>query len=162
MHDQVYPQLHPWLHCQVDYQLVLKCIIFFTILCIFKCSLKWNLRRAQVQHRELPQVPLFIESFCALPCPEKCTTMRIFKCNSTFTSTAPLISTSNVPSCASVYRSQGTTLGVPSNEPSVESSIALMHLQVHHQLQRRMRPFCHFLMHQKWSFKLNSKVHLQV
>ena len=115
----------PWLHCQVDYHLGVKCIIFFTTLCIFKCSLKWNLRCFQVQHREPPQVHLFIESFCALLCPDKCTTMRIFKCNSTFTSSAPLISTSNAPSCTSVYRSQGTTLVLSSNEPSADSSTAL-------------------------------------
>ena len=113
----------PWLHCQVHYQLGVKCIIFVTILCIFKCSLKWNLRCAEVQHREPRQIKLFIESFCALLCPEKCTTMCIFKCNSVFTSSAPLISTSNAPSCVSVYRSQGTTLGVPSDEPSVASPI---------------------------------------
>ena len=77
-----------------------------------------------MQHSETPQVHFFIESFCALLCPEKCTTMRIFKCNSTLTSSALLILTSNAPSCASVYRSQSTTLGVLSNDPSVESSIA--------------------------------------
>ena len=51
--------------------------------------------------------------------------MRNFKCNSIATSSAPLISTLKAPSCASIYRSQGTTLGVPSDEPSVASSIAL-------------------------------------
>ena len=115
----------PSLHCRVDYQLGVKCMIFFTIFCILKCSLKWNLRFSQEQHRVPPQVHLFIESFCALLCPDMCTTMRIFKCNSIVTSSAPLISTSNAPSCASVYRSQGTALGVSSDEPSVASSIAL-------------------------------------
>ena len=115
----------PWLHCRVGYQLGVKCMIFFTIFCIFKCSLKWNLRCAQEQHRVPPNVHLFIESFCALRCPDMCTTMHIFKWNSIFTSSAPLISTSNAPSCVSVYRSQGTTLGVPSDEPSVASSITL-------------------------------------
>ena len=51
--------------------------------------------------------------------------MCIFKCNSTFTSSATLISISNALSCAFVYRSQGTTLGIPSDEPSVASSVAL-------------------------------------
>ena len=115
----------PWLHCRADYQLGVKCTIFFTIFCIFKCSLKWNLRCSQEQHRVSPQVHLFIESFCALLCPDMCTTIRIFKCNSIVTSSAPLISTSNAPSCTSVYRSQGTALGLSSDEPSVASSIAL-------------------------------------
>ena len=100
-------------------------MIFFTVFCIFKCSLKWNLRCAQEQHRVPPKVHLFIESFYALLCPDMCTTMLIFKCNSIVTSSAPFIPTSNTPSCASVYRSQGTTLDVPSDEPSVVSSIAL-------------------------------------
>ena len=69
----------PWLHCRVDYQLGVKCIIFFTLLCMFKFYL---------------------------------------------TSSAPLISSSNTPSGPSAYRSQSTTLGVPSDEPSVASSIA--------------------------------------
>ena len=51
--------------------------------------------------------------------------MHIFKCNSIVTSSAPLISTSNAPFCASKYRSQGTTLGVPLDEPSVATLIAL-------------------------------------
>ena len=87
----------PWLHCRVGYQLGVKCMIFFTIFCIFKCSLKWNLRCAQEQHRVPPKVHLFIkvhffiESFCALLCPDMCTTMRIqvqlncyFKCTLNF------------------------------------------------------------------------------
>ena len=115
----------PWLHCRVGYQLGVKCMLFFTIFCIFKCSLKWNLRCAQEQHRVPPKVHLFFESFCAILCPDMCITMRIFKCNSIFTSSAPLISTSNAPSCSSGYRSQGTTLGVPSDESSAASSIAL-------------------------------------
>ena len=119
------PRYTPWLHCWVDYQLGVKCIIFFAILGMFICSLKWKLRCAQVEHRVHPQVHLFVESFCALLCPDKRTTMRIFKCNSFVTSSAPLISTSNAPFCASDYRSQGTTIGVTSGEPSVASSIAL-------------------------------------
>ena len=119
----------PWLHCRVGYQLGVKCMIFFTIFCIFKCSLKWNLRCTQEQHRVPRKVHVFIESFCALLCPDMRTIMRIFKCNSIVTSSAPLTLTSNAPSCAPVYTYQsatlGATLGVPSNEPSVASSIAL-------------------------------------
>ena len=115
----------PLLHCQVDYQLGVKCIFFFTFLCICKCSLKWNLMCAQVQHKVLPQIHYLIESFCALLCPDKCTTMGIFMCNSIVTSSASLILIANPLSCASLFRSQGTPLGVPSDEPSVASSIAL-------------------------------------
>ena len=78
-----------------------------------------------MQYRVPPQIHLVIESLFALLCPKKCITMRILKCNSIFTSSAPLISTSNAPSCASLYRSQGTPLGVPSDLPSVASSTAL-------------------------------------
>ena len=59
----------PWLHWQVDYQVGIKYIFFFTILCIFKCSLKWDL--TQVQHRVPPQVHYFIESLCAHLCSDK-------------------------------------------------------------------------------------------
>ena len=51
--------------------------------------------------------------------------MRIFNWNSIATSISPLISTSNAPSCASLYRPQGTSLDVPSDEPSVKFSVAL-------------------------------------
>ena len=78
-----------------------------------------------MQHRLPPPVYLFIELFCALLCPNKCTTMRIFKCNSFVTSSVPLISTSNAPSCGSLYRSRSAPLGVPSDEPAGASSISL-------------------------------------
>ena len=71
------------------------------------------------------QVHLFIESFFALLSLNKCTIMPILKCNSVVTSSAPLISTSNAPFCAYLYRSQSTSIGVPPDEPSVVSSIAL-------------------------------------
>ena len=35
------------------------------------------------------------------------------------------MSTSNATSCASLYRPQGTSLDVPSDEPSVKFSVAL-------------------------------------
>ena len=121
----MYPQVHPLIALSNGLSTRRKMHNFLYNIEHFKCSLKWNLWCAQVQHRVPPQVYLFIESFCALLCPGNCTTMHIFKCNSIVTSSAPLISTSNAPSCASVYRSQGTTLGVPSEEPLVVSSIAL-------------------------------------
>ena len=103
----------------------IKCIFFFTFLCIFKCCRNWNLRCAQVQYRMPPKVHLFIESFCAVLYLKKCTTMRIFKWNSVVTSSVPLISTLNAPSCPSLYKSQSTPLVVPSDKLSVASSIAL-------------------------------------
>ena len=114
-----------WLLCQFDHELGIKCIFLFTFLGIFKCCLKWNLSCTPVQHRVPSQVQLFIESFCAFLCPKKCTRMRMFKCNSIVTSSAPLISNSNAISCTSLYRSQSTPLGGPSDEPSVGSSVAL-------------------------------------
>ena len=113
------------MNCQVNHQLGINCIFFFTSLYIFKCSLKRNLKCAQVQHRVSLQVRLFIRSFCRLLCCKKCANLRIFKSNSIVTSSAHLISTSNAPSCASLYRSQSTPLYVPSDELSVTSSIAL-------------------------------------
>ena len=68
---------------------------------------------SQEQHRVLPQVHLSIESFCALMCPNKCTTTHIFKCNS------------NAPCFASSNRPQSTPLGVLSDKLSVASSIVL-------------------------------------
>ena len=44
---------------------------------------------------------------------------------STVISNAPLISISNALSCATLYRSQGTPLGVPSDKPLAMPSIAL-------------------------------------
>ena len=52
--------------------------------------------------------------------------MHTFKSNSIVTSRAPLISTSNAPSCLSLYRFQSTTIDVASDEPSVTSSVALI------------------------------------
>ena len=70
---------------------------------IFFCNL-------QVQHKVTPQVHLLLNSFVNSHT-SKCTTMCIFKCNSIVTSSAPLISTSNV--------------GIPSDEPSRAPSTAL-------------------------------------
>ena len=85
----------------------LKCIFFFIFLHTFMCTLKWNFRCAlKFNSQVLPQVHLFIELFCALLCPSKCTTMRIFKCNSIVASSAPLISTLNTPFYESLCRSQ--------------------------------------------------------
>ena len=103
----------PQVHSQVDNQFGVICIYFFTFFCIF------------VQHRVPPQVHFFIESFCALLYPNKCTTIRIFKGNSIVTLRVALISTSNAPFCASLYRSQSTPLGVRSDKPSMASSVAL-------------------------------------
>ena len=109
------------------------------------------------------QVQLFIELLCALLCTNNYTAMCIFRCNSIVPLSAPFISIANSPSCASLYRSQNTPLNVPSDEPLVTSSIALTSaLQVHHQVQRQVHPFCHLLVHLHWLFKVNSDVHLQV
>ena len=109
------------------------------------------------------QVHLFIESFCALLCPNNGTTMCIFKCNSIVTSSALLISTSNAPSCTSLYRSQITPLGVPSDESSVASSIALTSAPL--SASSSALSNASFLSSSYASsvlFKLNTKVHLQV
>ena len=37
-----------------------------------------------------------------------------------------------------------------------------MLLQVHHEVQRQIRPFCHLLVHLQWLFKVDSKVYLQL
>ena len=52
-------------------------------------------------------------------------TMCIFKCNPIVTSGASLISISNVPFCASLYRSRNTLLEMPVVETSVAHSVAL-------------------------------------
>ena len=120
MHHQIYPQVHPLIALSSG-----SSTRYLFLYNFVHCSQKWNLRGTQVQHRVTPHIHLFIESFCALLSPDKCITMRIFKCNSIGTSIAPLISTFNVPFCASLYRSQNTPLSIPWDEPTVASSIAL-------------------------------------
>ena len=94
-----------------------------------------------MQHRASSQVKLFIES-----------------CTWIVTSSAPLVSTSNVPFCASLYRPRSTPLGVPLHlqmNPQWRTQLQWqMHPQVHHQVQRQMHPFCYLLMHLQWLFKV--------
>ena len=117
-------------------------LFFFShFVCIFLSFLKSNLRSTFECNIEcllsLNCLP-FVELFCELFYTNKCTTMHICKFNSIVTSSAPLISTSNAPSCASLHRCQRL------------------------QVQRLMRPFfCHLLMYLQWLFKVNSKVHLK-
>ena len=65
---------------------------------------------------------------------------------------------------ASLYRSRGTLLGVPSDKPSVASSIALKNAcsSVRHQVQRQIFPFCHLLLDLQWFLKVNPNVHFWV
>ena len=115
----------PWLHYQVDYQLQRKMHLFHHILCIFKCSLKWNFRCALKCNIEWHLnftflLNRFVHSWTitsAPPC--------AFKCNSIVLSSAPLTLTSNAPSGAALYRSQSIPLGVSSDELSVASPIPL-------------------------------------
>ena len=148
MHLQVYPQEHSCLHCQVDHQLRRK-IFFFTFLCIFKCSLNWSLNCAFKCNINSPLKLTFLLNRLvhALLCINKYTTMCIFKWNSIVTSNTHLVSISNAPSCASLYRSQLHWQ---------------MHPQVHHQVQRQTYYFSYLLLHLRWLFKVNSMVHLQL
>ena len=110
-----------------------------------------------VQHRVAPHVHVFIDSFSARLCPNKCTTMHIFKCNSIVILRSPLILTSNASLCRSKTIPQVCIQMNPQWHPQLHCQ---MKLQVHHQVQRQMRPFCHLLIH--WIFKVNSQIHLQV
>ena len=99
--------------------------LFHHILWIFKCSLKWNFRCALKCNIEWHLNFTFllnrlVHSWTITSAPS-----CAFKCNSIVPWSAPLISTSNAPSCASIYRSQSTPLGVPSDELSVASPIPL-------------------------------------
>ena len=119
-----------------------------------------------MQHRVSPQVCLFIESFCTLKCLNKCTIIRIFKCNSFFTSITPLISTWNWPSWSSLNKSQSRPLGVLSDAPSIEFSISITIVPSsapsRASSSRQVRHFCHLFMHFWWFVIVNSKVNLQV
>ena len=141
----------------------------FTYLWIFKCPIKWNLRGALKFNIECLfmftfLLNSFLHSFTPLRS-NKCTIMQIFKYNSIVTPSSTFISTWNTPSCASLYRSQGTPLGVPSDEPLVASTIALTN-EVSSAPSSATSNESFFspspLSHLQWLFKVNPKVHLQV
>ena len=115
------------LDCNVKWNINwnVKCIFFFAFVCNFYCFLKWNLRSTFKCNIECLRKITFYWNVLYTPLYYRVHHHVHFTCNSVVTLSTPLISTSNAPSCASLYRSWSTPLHVLSDEQSVVSAIAL-------------------------------------
>ena len=146
----MYPQEHPLITLSSGLSTEAWNACFLHILVHFNCSLKWNF--------SAPQVHFFIESFCALLCPNKCTNMCIFKQLNCY-----LKCTLNLNLQCTLYRSQSTPSDVALDEPSVISSIAPTNaLSIAPSSATSNASFFLFHIHLQLLVKINSKMYLQV
>ena len=114
----------PWLHCQMEHQLQRKMHLFLQFLCIFKCFVKWNRRCALKFNIGFPLKLTFWLNHFLLSCALTSAPPMHLQMQLNFYLKWTLISTSNAPSCTSLYRSgSAQSLSVPSDDPLVAYSI---------------------------------------